>query len=710
MRKHKARVRGVYIIAALLTSVVIALFLGAALHLSTGHLKANDQTGQRALFAAESGLRYVQARLASDYTWDANDGRVVDTADMIVHEDNGNVIGIIRTPEGDFAQFRVRFNFQDDSQGDADGQPDPTRYPVDTQYISVNNILGGSPLSVPRADGPSWSVIPTSATPYEVPAGTACVIVEGRFGPGLASLSSTDMNPTTNGRVSSRVVEAYLEADTLPGADAAAMAAGNIHFKVEPGEAVSLDAKDENQASRLRSRANIKVTGGADPNLVSANGETHTVDGRLQAAPSADVQLFTEDPSTSFYKLEWDQVKKADSSDSTINGGTYVVWDDGTLHYYDMDYDSYAANVLSNPADPGTVLDPTSLPAGVSFDTSDPRKPKLTISQNLLVDGGSTDDLTIIPRKGVQEEPPDTSRPLEDMAKQVAGSLYPGDVSGSVADATLFKNPPDAAPPGDIDMDITSGPTNPFRIVVHSDHFHVLNYNAPGIEQTPGNFGRLLTQPGMTLAQQQQAHQVLRALGASGPMGELETGGEPANLRADDVEIVFDPPEGESAILSADGTVRLGTRVSGKGGSITSAKNIRIIGDGDTSLAASEKNGLSFYAQGNVTMSGLREVPVGSNNWEYKDVELKGVVYAWGDIDIKLSSNDPSVTRHGDFNLQGSIVAYGGDPAGKPGEDGNGDISMDTNNSKLIYDPVYLVQMTLTPPAKPLRQSLYNVY
>ena len=108
-------------------------------------------------------------------------------------------------------------------------------------------------------------------------------------------------------------------------------------------------------------------------------------------------------------------------------------------------------------------------------------------------------------------------------------------------------------------------------------------------------------------------------------------------------------------------------------------------------------------------MSGLKEVPVGSNNWEYKDVDLKGVVYSWGDIEFKLSNDDPSVSKHGSLQVQGALVAYGGDPAGSPGADGNGEIKIDAQRSELKYDPVYLMPMTLTPPARPLRQSLYNI-
>jgi len=704
-----------YLVSALLVSFVIALFLAAALRLSMGSLKMNDENGQRALYAAESGLRYIQARLASDHSWEGNEGLAVTTSDLVVYEDRGNIVGILRTPAGDFAQFRARFNYQDDSQGNADGRSDPALYSIDHPYVSVKNILGGSPRFVPRADGPGWSVTPASPTPYEVPAGAACVIVEGRYGPGLGSLSSSNLNPTVNGQVSTRIVEAYLETTAPPGADAAAMSAGDMKFGVESGQAVALNAKDSGQVSRLRSRADIEVDGGASPNLVSSNGETYTQDGTVQADASSDIQVFMEDPSKGFYSLEWGEVKKATSSDSTLAAGTYVVWDDGSLHYYDMSYSQYVTFIEANPGNGGTPVSSSDLPAGMTLDTSNPNKPKLTISQNILVDGSSasTDELTIIPRKGAQENPPDApdDSDLDAAVTSVANSL-PSGVSDGGFNKTEWSMPLVGPAPSPDKVQVSTGSLD-FELHVHSDgRVHLENaYMGSGI-LTPSQFQATLTDPSIPLTKQAEILTLLAAVGGSGSgsMRELEVGANPANLRADDVEILFDPPEGESAILSSEGSVRLGAKLTGRGGSITSAGDIRIVGDGDTSLSASVKDGLTLYAKGNVVMSGLKEVPVGSNNWEYKDVNLKGVVYAWGDIDIKLGHDDPSVSKHGDFFLQGSIVAYGGDPAGAPGAGGNGSISVDANSVEFKYDPVYLTQLALSPPTRALKQTLYTTH
>ncbi len=557
--------RGMFLISTLLLSVVVALFVGAGLKMATSNLKANQRDAHRALFAAESGLRYVQSRQASDYTWTADGGLVVNEPDLVVHEDQGNIVGILRTEGGDYAQFRVRFNYQDDSAGDADGRPDPNLYFIDSAYVSVNNLLGGSPVSVPRAEGPSWEVTSSSPSPYKVPTGTMCVIVEGRYGPGL-NLDPSSLNPSVQGKVTTRVVEAYLEAPAPPGADSAAMAGRDMDFYVEGSDTVTLSAKDDELASRVRSRANISVQGGGSPNLVSRNGETYTYDGSLQADADSNIQPLTEDTSRSFYQLSWSDVRQATSSDPTLPAGTYVIWDDGSLHYYDMSYREYAAHIELNPTDAGNTLDPSNLPAGMTLDTSDPTKPRITINQNLFVEEtGNTDEFSLIPRKGAQEDPPDGSDDLASMASEAAGNLAPGYVGGSVADATRIEVPPDFVSPGNVDLDIpvAGAVAIPFRVYLHNDHIHVLNYTLPNILQSPLDMATLMSQPGLDATQQAQAETILAALGGSAPMKELNVGGQPANLRADDLTVEFAPNEGEAAILSAKGDVRLGANVVG---------------------------------------------------------------------------------------------------------------------------------------------------
>lgn len=659
--------RGLFLVSALLISFVIALFLSAGLRLSMGNLKASDTKGQQALFAAESGLRYVQSRMASDYGWTADGGQVVNTQDMVVEEHDGNIIGIIRCKDGTFAQFRVRFNHQDDGVGNADGMPDPGNFWIDSPYVSVKNLLGGSKRPVPRADGPNFSVTPTSATPYDVPPGSNCVIVEGRSGPGLSSLSATNLNPTPSGHVSTRVVECYLEGANIPGADAAAMAAGDIDFDLYANKAVTLSAKDKKQVSRIRSRGQIEVTGGASTNLVSENGETYTQNGSLGANASQNVTAMKEDPLSSFYRLGWNDVKKAPPTADTLAAGTYVVWDNGDLHYYDMDLGTYNAHILTNPTDGGTVV--TSLPSAISYN-NDGNKPKFTITDNLQVSttAGGTNELNIIPRAGAQEDPP---------------TVVKGELVSRLSQQLIQPQP-----------------TQPTQ----------------GTQPTPvpGVIGPQPTQqPQMQLSQLQAQSvyqlqaQLTPALWNVLPMQQLSLPSVSPQLRPDDLTIEFKPPAGQSAIVSATGTVRFGANVKGEGGSITSEKDIKLVGNG-TQLSASLADGLTLYAKENVVLSSLQDK--GNNKWDYKDIKIKGVIYSWGDIEVKTAESDPGVNKQGKFELEGTMVAYGGDPAGNPGTNGDGKIEVQANEASLKFDPAYLLQLTTAPPPGPLKQTLYNVY
>lgn len=736
----KRRNRGMYIISALLVSVVIALFIGAGLRLSIGNLKAGNSLDHQAMFAAESGLRYVQTRLAADYAWEADENLVISSTDLVVHEDNGNIIGIVRSPDGQWSQFRVRFNYQDDGEGDADGRADPnSAYVIDSQYVSVKNLLGGSPVPVPRADGTGYSVTATSPTPYDVPAGTACVIVEGRAGPGLRDLSDFNLNPTPTGAVNTRVVEAYLVAANTPGADAAAQSAGDMLFDLTGNSKVSLSAKDKNQASRLRSRSTIEVRDGAATNLVADNGETYTLDGSLNANADSSVNPLREDLSTGFYRLEWGDVKQADPAGDSIQGGTYVIWDDGTLHYYDMAYNDYVTFIEANPSAGGTLMDTTSLPAGFEFDGSDSSKPKITISGDIHVAGTAvTDELNIIPRAGAQEDPPDSTSGTgpglteSEMVTTVLTSLPPtpsaqGTGSGvsSGPQAARWDNIPisGTVPGGEIRAETGSWSSGTWRGVVLKetspgvasltvDAGFRSNLFTPAISSDP--LGALTNGMTSQFAGTPQLQQILSVMlgggGSAGPdMKELELPTVPANLRADNVKIEFKPEKGQSAILSAQGTVRLGANLKGEGGSITSGGTIRVVGNG-TELSASLEDGLTLYAKEDVVMSSLKEKPVGSNNWEYKDLKLKGVVYAWGNIEAKINNDDPSVKKAGKFELEGTMVAYGGDPAGNPGAGAGGAISILAGDVKLKYNPAYLLQLDTTPPPGPLTQSLYTTY
>ena len=653
----------------------------------------NLSGGDAALKAAQAGLSYAQVRLGEDPAWRGDANRtVIDSPDLFVVEDQGNVIGLIRSENGAFAQFRIRFNFQDDSADNAEDLPDPELW-IDHPFVSVNNLHSGGAVSVPRADQSSFSVTEDSERPYTVPGGSVCVLVEGRAGPSLAALAPTNPNPEpARGELSTRVVEAYFRVNDLPGADASAQAAGNINVSLQSGV---LEMKDKSSAEtpRLRSKGDITVTGGPDPNLRASKGETFSAGGDLHADYDPDeVTPKLEDPNAGFYQLTWDDVKKAEGTDS-LAAGTYVLWDDGTLHYYDMDYATYKDFIESNPTNGGTSF---SLPGTIALDTSDPSKPSITISGDTTISPtGETDEFNLIPREGAQEKEGSGNEPPSDAdeaAEQLLSASSGWTQTHNGTDGMRWQ----VTASGNTVISLSPN----FVIHVTSSELYLEDHDG----SAGGLAGALAT-----LASNPSYHDELVELGTllgvgGGDNGKLELPGVEDELRPDDIKVEFKPEEGDSAILSAEGNVRIGSNLKGEGGAVTSGGSIRIVGAG-TDLTANFEDGINLYAREDIVLSSFKEETDGGS---YKDFKLRGVIYAWGDITAMIGQDHEDVDSWGSFEVIGAVVAYGGDPAEAP-VPGNGHIEMTAKGVKLEFDPAYLAAFDRTPPPGPLSKTFFTV-
>ena len=277
-------------------------------------------------------------------------------------------------------------------------------------------------------------------------------------------------------------------------------------------------------------------------------------------------------------------------------------------------------------------------------------------------------------------------------------------------------------------------------LVLGSGSFELQFYTKPGGEATlkiydsnrlfrkgpaldaPPDFSKILTtavtDPDFIAANPsapQIMSKILGSLGAGGgsPGGTGKIDLPPtvdADLNPDNLEIKFEPPKGESAILSADGSINLGSKVSGVGGSITSQRDIRLVGAG-SSLEANVEDGLNLYAKGDILLSSL--MPKGADKYEYKNFNMKGVIYAWGDFDARIGMEHEDVTKWGSFGLQGSLVAYGAKnqaELGDPGDGDGGDIRIKAKSVKLTFDPAYLSAFTNEVEPGPFKQTLFNVH
>lgn len=723
MRKSRS---GIYLMTTLVTSVTVVMLMGAGIHLAQQDLAAASRSTQEAEAAAQSGVAYVQARLAENYQWrgDAN-AVVVNTPELWVREDRGNIVGLVRNEAGNTSSFRVRFNGQDDALGNPDGLPDPAVLPILMPHVSVQNLLGGSARPVISGTGSFYTVDPNRPGNYDVPAGSACVLVQGLAGAGLRDCTAANPQPTSNTGVVERVMEVYLRATAGPGGDAAVMAADAISIDLGAGgTAAKVTSAQNSVVPQIRSKSTITVSGGAGTNYISPKGRTKSGDGGLNAQYSSGQVTPGQETSGSFYSLTWANVKKATASDAVLPGGVYVLWDDNSLHYYNQSYSDYVNTIQADPTNAGTLV--TNLPSGVQLDNNG----KLTVTRNLFIDGSSaaTSEFTYIPRKGAQEDLPSANQSATTYNSSYVNGLPQ---STQVGAGNGWTGGPQAASwtvplASPLTANLTAGEGNwgggtwyglrledqgngTATLRVDSGYQPLSNLisGAPSITANP-QLALTMVMQTMSSSNNPQFQQIYGALtggGGSTSMKELNLGAVAPSKRSDDLEVEFDPPSGKSAILSASGDVRIGSRVSGKGGSITSAGQIRIVGAG-SNLAANRKDGLNLYAKGDIVLSSLQQT--GANQYQYKDFKMKGVIYTWKNFQAKIGYDDAAVTRWGKLDVEGAVVAYGGDPAGNPGNLGGGQFSVAAQSVDLLYDQAYLTQLNSAPSPGPLTRTLWH--
>lgn len=654
--------RGIALITVLFMVLLITMMVTAAVKTAPGNLAAANSYGDRqyALMAAEAGVNYARARLKENLNWrgsaDSGPVEVVRTPDdsLVVIEDHGNVIGLMRLGPGEFAQFQMRFNHQDGA-GNDDGLDDPDpAFGMALPYISANNLTSASALGKFRDTGSG-----ATDTGLDVPGLQAYVAVEGLAGPGLRD--ADPQNPTAlQGRGLSRVVvEAHLQAGFGGSLDAAAMAAGNIQTYISPEDPGEVDPTRSPRDPRLelesavwgsdrippkaRAKGTFGVTSArSGANLYSRDGSVDTQSSSLEAGTIANSELTVgyETDGAGFYQLGWSDIHHADSAPNSsdavnLKAGTYVVFDDLSVHYYDMSYDDYAAHILGaggpgtgNPEDPGTPLNDNLEQARNNFG-------------------------------------------------QVGGDaieLHHTTTVGSNLEAQLL-----------IHRDVFVEPT------ANTSDFTFITRRGP-IEGRPQSDG---TVP-----------------------GELYPS---AGLHSTKVQFQFVPRGGEQATVSCPGKVTIGCRVWGDGGAITAEDDIKIVGAGALSAVAVDEggDGLSLYTKGNIDLNGYK-YGSDNNSGRFGDLAFRGVLYAWGDIKVKFSSDpgeaDTDFYNHfGRFTCRGAMVAYGGDPSGAPGSGGgssnagNGNIEIQASWSKLVYDPSYIGSLDQTALPDRMNVISWNV-
>lgn len=759
--------RGIVLLTVLFIALLVSMFIGSAIAVSprTLGLAQTQDTALTAKAAAESGVRYALTRILSDPEWrGTGDGLVVDTPELKVVENDGYVWGYMTTSDGKSSMFRIRFNYEDGSGG-ADGLDDSSGERIRIPYVSVNNLTKGSATVVPRASESSSKVSDPNVGPYTVPAHAICLLVEGLAGSRLGEFDPASPNP--DGTLPSTVIESIF---TVGGIDtitegAVSMSNRDLTLFVDPGQNVDVNSVGPTKAL-VRSRARVRVhnEGGGQEHYIS-DGSVYTEDSTLDALyDSGRVTTETEDPANPFYRITWEDVEELESTTHTLKAGTYVWWDDGSLHYYDLDYADYVTWIRdgTNRTNPGTVIfangsvtGGASLPSSVTIG-----KGKINISGDvsILPTSSGTTDFTMIPREGAPlgPPPPGGSGSTPGTGSSAPGNMSPQDFARYLAQPqnklimrqffeTLQRYHPhyiegqdgvgsklEYTGPGTIKITRLSTPGKMKYM------WETVGGMGGGTPSSPYNFVWFYNTASEEFQYQHSNHPLLEDAIASGFIGgyvpeqlwraiadDLEIDEEDVELAegdlglgtgdtwtAEDIEIHLTPAEGESLTFTTQGNLRLGTSVIGEQTALISGGTLHLVGVGmDISADPDASIGVSLYARDNITVSTF--LPALSSKGElFRDVVFRGVTYTWGDFIAKLADTPNPNIKRGTFSVEGLLVAYGDDPSTDTGEDlTRGRITISAGAITLTFNPGYLLNFFSELPADVrFQRSLWAVH
>lgn len=723
----KPKRRGIVLISILVLTLLATFFLGALVQMNPDRLRrtVHDERRDRAAQAAHAGVDYALNQLKSDFGWkaDANLETVV-MDDFVVREDNGNVLGWIRTENGPWAGFRLRFNHQDGTGG-GDGLEDPT-YEFHSQEVSLNNLTGSSAKPLPMGDGSGYSVSSYNAG-VQVPAGSVALVVEGIVSNGL-----DPSNPATlaeSQSVTSRTLEGiYTVSEVKSGTsngDLGQMQEANLTVG---DKLLAIRSSEDNQA-RLRAKGELNLqrkegSSGAffapDDNAQVLTGETNTF-----SQTTVDGDSFTggvEQADDPFLEIPWLQASNSNHTPIPIPAGVYVFTegniDSGrtianNVQYYEMTWDEYEGRMsgeipggLPAPEPADTALaSRIQLDQDVMVNGTPEKRDIITFEQDMeVVASGGVEDLVIAPLRGARQKAPTGSGAPSlpshsgdldnngvpdgiDNAAITVDHIMAGIGSTSPGNAVIWL-PGNSTPILYANGSFANGLSDATAILAQmtSGGSITVNQNydpgqAVGWDERPGTEPYQLSSdpagltivpfpsditplledlPGAPLDQAAEDDPTFIEKDANGD--EIPDGTVPQ-----DIEIVFEPgSDVDSAFLRSDGNIFLGTHLSGEGGGILSQKKLDLIGFGidlEALADGNERDGLAFY--------GAEGINISTYDLEknlFWDVNIAGVIYSKNGIVARLGQElfDVSTSPVGEnppwgfWNFRGSLIARNG--------------------------------------------------
>ena len=726
---------GIFLVSALFVTVVVTMYLVGAITLIPGGLlqSRNDGFRAQARQAAQSGVDYALARLRSNPLWRGDGaypgnkaGTIVNQSGLLVVEDHGNVIGVIGYGSQDPAQFRLRFNYQDGTPG-TEGLDDPASADqFDLNLISYNNLGAGIDNLAPQITGSNWSVVASPPPARLVPARSVWLSVQGRAGPGLRSLSLTNLNPpVSNGSISQVIVQtAYKPGSGSPAiVDAVTMSNSGIDAFLPSGLGnVSISSTLPGQTPIIRSNQGITVANGSSTaNLASALGaQAHYLTSGGLSATTSGVLGVNDLAQQPFYQIGWAGVKQAASTAPPMAAGTYVVWQDGTVHYYDRSLSDYMA-YMSNPVNMADVGSPAILPATMQMVPSGSGS---NVNYNLQVTGdinvtgtSATNDLSVIPRSGAAQSPGAGNQPNQDQLASAIPNETDYYNGGPPNQATLY-NAGSGLYAAFMDAVNAASTNSAMAATLGMTFTDSSHFSAGGMQFALGSPVLVNNNSGLPTGNvlPQFLAQLILMGATSGDISWLDNrlnivpnpGGLISNnggdtLSAANLSMTFAPTNTQGfAVISAPANISLGLGLGGAGGSIVSGGNVSLTGMG-VNLGANPnaQQGVSLYSKGNININTFQQTGTNTSGvvGSFQDLNVKGVVYGWGNVTATLGM--PSASTWGNFALQGALVSYGRDPSlGNPiPSSGSGQFSVTANTTNLKFDPAYLQNLMDQFPA-----------
>jgi hypothetical protein len=710
------------------------MFLGAAVALAPGWLsQARLVTDQdRAEQAALDGAEYVITRLRQNPNYafggsgDTGPRVTVNSQEMYVVEDHGNIVGLVwDASTAQPSQFRLRFNFQDGrpaSETEQLSEPSAAMQ-LELPYLCVNNVPGSGDTLVPRVTGPGYSVEEDAPVQGPVPARSVYISVEGRAGPGLSSLARANPNaPVASGAVSRKLLQGIYKISNSgqPALDAVSASSGDLVVDLPPGSG-SLQLKSSGtEPARVRAKGEIAVSGGGNPAVQTGKSAQLRSSTPPRAPKGRGVTEATEAGNDPFYRIGWNEVSKSKNSD-TLAAGIYVVGESKELLYFDMTPDEYIT-WMSDPVNASSLRakegDDYVLPASVSFvpgaDATSVHE--LRISKVVKVEPTTnTKTFAFMPKRGAPAAAPVPpsgrhlslstlnedhfnvySRPNpRGYTEQGYGGAEFGRALHSYLYGFQVLNNPQLDPTTlsqrlkvvGRDVDIT---------VQHDGRYEIKNLPSHGIDQ----FLRELSK--LNPIEAQQPDLTLEEVATSG--GGQAVRGLTDAVTTQNLKLNLEPAPGSTAKLLCPETAIIGADVTGNGGSIVAEGDIELYGFGvDQAQNPDAQSGISLYSKGNINIQTFYQSGIDASGKAatsgFKDVCMRGVLYAWGNINAVLG-NPGRTASWRNFNLTGSMVSYGGDPETNKIPIANGSfIYVKARGAQLEYDPSYLFNLTDSLPA-----------